>query len=166
MKKLFYALLIAIIFSSCATQKHYSGSDITNPAVNGKTIIFTATEASNSTQIVKDGFAIGKLKQQKNIEIFKGAIAELAKETKLDLRYDDATNSNSKEKFVTSDITALRWKFTFSTATMESDIIFTDANAKTYMVTGSFRNGSGGRESKNLHRSFKNALYQFLQQYK
>lgn len=166
MKKILFALLIfSLILTGCASKKHYSSADIKNPAINGKTIIFSLTPASRETKIKKSGPAIGALQQQDNEKIFKEAIAELAKETQLDLRYSESAASTTEIAF-NSDVTALRWKFGFSSASMESDIIFTDSNNKEYKITGLFKNSSGGSEEKHMHRSFKNAIFQLLQQYK
>lgn len=153
--KLLFTIFSLLLITSCSTVQNYSNNQLNQNFYKNKTLIFEL-HPSSQLIIAKSGPSAGIFMQPDSKETFKEALAELANETKLNLKTNESEESN-----VIVKIKDINWKFGLSSAEMITDINFITDNTE-YPVRGSFKNFSGGSEKNNLRKSFKNAVYNFL----
>lgn len=148
-------LFFLFIVTSCSTVQNYTTNNLNQDYYNKKALVFEL-HPSSQLIIAKSGPRAGIPIAPDAKETFKEAVAELAQETRLNLKTNESEESN-----VIVKIKDINWKFKLSSAEMITDINFITDNTE-YPVIGSFKNFSGGSEKNNLKKSFKNAIYNFL----
>ncbi|CAD0008242.1 hypothetical protein FLACHUCJ7_03696 [Flavobacterium chungangense] len=149
---------------SCATKSNFSKNNLNQEYFNGKTIVFSINE--NSVKNIKKSGPRAGIERRPDInETFNESVAQLAKETKINLKvkYFKNQTANVSDINVEAEITDISWMFDLSSATMVSTINYKIGN-KIYKKVGLYKNMSGGSEKKNLIRSLKTAHYSLLQE--
>ena len=161
-KHLSFIILLSLV--GCATNSNYTKNNLKNEYFKDKTIVFTLNENSKKS-VSYSGPRAGYERQPDVKEAFKIAIEELAKETKLDLKFNEGNSVNKNEIIVDSEITEILWAFDLSSATMKTSLNYTlKSNNKIFKINGIYKNMSGGAEKGNLIRSLKIANYSFLKE--
>lgn len=154
MKYLTLLICLSVVFS-CSTVQNYTSNNLNQEYYKNQKLVFEL-HPSSQLIIAKSGPRAGIPMSPDTRETFKEAVAELANETKINLKTNETEESN-----VVAKIKDINWKFKLSSAEMITDINFITDNTE-YPTVGSFKNFSGGSEKNNLKKSFKNALYNFL----
>ncbi|MDI1303885.1 MAG: hypothetical protein PSX42_03380 [bacterium] len=161
-KHLSFIILLSLV--GCATNSNYTKNNLKNEYFKDKTIVFTLNENSKKS-VSYSGPRAGYERQPDVKEAFKIAIEELAKETKLDLKFNEGNSVNKNEIIVDSEITEILWAFDLSSATMKTSLNYTlKSTNKIFKINGIYKNMSGGTEKGNLIRSLKIANYSFLKE--
>ena len=162
-KHLSFIILLSLV--GCATNSNFTKNNLNNEYFKGKTIVFTLNKNSKKS-LSYSGPRAGYERQPDLKEAFNIAIEELAKETKLDLKFNEGNNElNKNEIIVDSEITEILWAFDLSSATMKTSLNYTlKSNNKIFKINGIYKNMSGGAEKGNLIRSLKIANYSFLKE--
>ena len=157
MKKILY-LLFLISVVNCSSVQNYTKNNLDLTFYENKAVIFQLT-STGVRNVNMEGMYAGITEQPNFEETFAEAVDELAKETKLNLKTDTYPNSNIDVKVL--DAT---WKFGLSSAELTTKINFHTSTGN-HEIVGKFKNASGGSKTKNLKKSFKNAIYNFLLDY-
>jgi hypothetical protein len=162
-QKIVVCLLIFSLFS-CATKSNFSKNNLNQEYFKGKTIVFSINENSVKS-IKKSGPSMGVERRPNINETFNESVAQLAQETKINLKVKYFKNQtiNDSEINVDAEITDISWIFNLSSATMVSTINYKIGD-KIYKKVGLYKNMSGGSEKRNLIRSLKTAHYSLLQE--
>lgn len=159
-------ILFCLIFINCGSVSDYTKNTLNQEFFKGKTIIFTL-DRNSVNRLSYEGLIIG-IEVQPNVkDVFRESIEELAKETKLNLKFVENINDISySETVVEAKITQALWSFGFSKATMKTIVQYkiTSDNNKIYQING-IRKSGGGAENNNLRKSLKNANYNFLKEF-
>ncbi|MFV8347898.1 hypothetical protein [Flavobacterium sp. ZB4P13] len=163
MKKL--AILFLFTLVSCSTVSNYTKNTLNTDFFKNKTIVFTLNSNSKE-QLNYEGPRAGYARPPNAKEVYRESIEELAKETKLNLKFEETEREIlSSEIHIDAEITGMKWIFTLSSATMKTDVNYVSKKEnKLFKITGSYRNMSGGSEKNNLRKSFKNANYLLLKE--
>lgn len=161
--KILICLLIFSLFS-CATKSNFSKNNLNQEYFKDKTIVFSVNENSVKS-IKKSGPRAGMERRPDINETFNESVAELAKETKINLKVKYFKNQtiNDANINIDAEITDISWMFDLSSATMVSTINYKIGD-KVYKKIGLYKNMSGGSEKRNLIRSLKTAHYSLLQE--
>jgi len=150
---LFFALTI-----SCSSIQNYSQNDLDLEFYREKTLVFQMT-STGFQHINMEGAYMGSVAKPDFKETFAEAVSEMAEETKLNLKTGVFPESNIDVKVLDAN-----WRFKLSSAELTTKINF-HTSFGNYESVGTFKNGSGGSERKNLKKSFKNCIYNFLLDY-
>ncbi|EIA08326.1 hypothetical protein [Flavobacterium frigoris] len=160
LKNLSVLLLLSLV--GCATSSDFTKNNLNNDFFKNKKIVFTFNENSKKA-VAYSGPKAGIERQPDVKEVFKQSIEELAKETKLDLKFNEFGNSNSNsDTNVNADVTEILWTFNLSSATMSTVINYKINNNEVDTINSSYKNMTGGNEKNNLLRCFKIANYSAL----
>lgn len=165
MKKIAFLLFLIITLAGCSSASHYSNKKLNKDYFLGKTIVFIL-HPNSVDKIKKEGPNVGNLRQLDVKNIFKKSVEELAYETKLNLKYEEYNYQVAQnEQLVSAEITSIRWIFTASSATMQTDVKYhLNEVDKIIEIKGKFKNMMGGDEKPHLRKSFKNANYLLLEE--
>jgi hypothetical protein len=158
MKKIFYGFLL-LSAVSCGSVQNYTKNDLKQNFFEEKMMTFNLNSASVQ-YINVTGPHMGTSSQPDVNEVFKLAIEELKKETKIDLKIANSISQANIE----AQIVDINWKFGLSSAEMITIVNF-NTNGKTFTSTGKFKNMGYGEASNILRKSLKNAIYNFLMEY-
>jgi hypothetical protein len=156
--------LLGLTLFGCATKSNFSKNNLNHDYFNSKTVVFSINENSVKS-IKKSGPRAGMEKRPDINETFNESVAELAKETKINLKVKYFKNQtiNDSDINIDAEITDISWMFDLSSATMVSTINYKIGD-KIYKKVGIYKNMTGGSEKRNLIRSLKTAHYSLLQE--
>jgi len=159
--RLFCFNLILIILSSCAVKKKY----FLNPKnFKDKTVVFTLQDGTSYQKVKKYGEHIGNSKEPNIYEVFKTGITELAKETKINLKYSPTYIFPSDSTIpVMVSIKKIKWIFEDPKTSMYVDMEFILEN-NTLNITGThkYKVFLVGTKSGNLRKALKDGSKQLL----
>lgn len=157
MKKIAY-LLFFVTTISCSSVQNYSQNNLDLEYYREKTLTFQIT-STGVQHINMEGTYAGSVAQPNFKETFAEAVSEMAEETKLNLKISVYPESNIDVKVLDAN-----WRFKLSNAELTTKINF-HTSFGNYESMGTFKNAGGGSERKNLKKSFKNCIYNFLLDY-
>lgn len=161
-KKISFLLLLSLV--GCATSSDFTKNNLNAAFFKNKTVVFSFDENSKKS-VSYSGPRAGIERQPDVKKVFAQSIEELAKETKLDLKFKESgTGTNSLETNVNADVTLILWKFNLSSATMNTAISYTIDGKKVDQINTGYKNMTGGNENNNLLRCFKIANYSLLKE--
>jgi hypothetical protein len=158
------SVLLLLSLAGCATSSDFTKNNLKSEFFKNKTIVFTFDQKSKQS-VGYSGPRAGIEHQPDVKKVFEQSIEELARETKLDLKFEEIGGAtNSLETNVNADVTEILWKFNLSSATMNTAISYTTDNNLVAKINSSYKNMSGGNEKNNLLRCFKIANYSLLKE--
>ncbi|MEO9872163.1 hypothetical protein [Ekhidna sp.] len=162
MKSMITAFTILTVLSSCSSSKKYT--DINAIGSQNTSYVFTLSRSSDDVRIVKKGPSVSATRDPSNREVFENSINQIAKDNNIKIEFSNAAiNFHDDQVQVKSEIISAKWIFTATSATMLTEMKYT-VNDKNYLITGMFKNWSGGEKAKILFKSITDANYKMLEQ--
>lgn len=162
MKPQFSLFLLTLIIglSGCASHKKINKQ--AREIDCHKTILFVYEKASDSVIIGRKGFSAGSSPYPDYEKTLQKSIEELNKHTKANLLFENTAQTHSDSVIqVKVLIKAITWSFGFSTALMETNLMY-QVDDENINIVGTNKVYLAGTKTGNLFKSLKDGNYQLL----